>query len=82
MDRARKKGGKLMTCRYCRGEFTPPEKPYVSKQAGMEGEYHWNCFVAACKDRIPVSIGSIDLPIIGTDSEESDIASAPAGVEE
>ena len=71
-----------MMCKYCQGAIIPPEKPYTSKQAGMEGEYHWNCFVAACRNRIPDSIGASDLPAIGGDSDESNVASAPAGVEE
>ena len=70
-----------MVCEYCKGELIPPEKPYISKQAGMEGEYHWNCFVKACRNRMPVEIGVIEVPNLDGD-DESKLDRTPAGVEE
>ncbi len=71
-----------MNCKYCKGKFTPPEKPYVSKQAGMEGEYHWNCFVEASKNRMPVGIGVINIPGLDGEDEESKLERATAKMQE
>jgi len=71
-----------MKCKQCQGELSPSDKPYISKQAGMEGEYHWACFIAACRDRVPVSIGSFDVPIPTGDSDEPETESAPASADE
>lgn len=71
-----------MICKYCGEEFAPSEKPYISKQAGMEGEYHWNCFVEACRNRAPVGIGVIAIPGLDGDDEESSYNRAPASMEE
>ena len=69
-------------CKFCQIDFTPDEKPYISKQAGMEGDYHWKCFIEACRDRVPVSIGALDLPVASSEGEEPEVESAPASVEE
>ena len=37
-----------MICKACGKEITN-ENAYQSKQVGMEGHYHWKCFVARCK---------------------------------
>ncbi len=37
-----------MVCQACGKEITD-ENAYQSKQVGMEGYYHWKCFVARCK---------------------------------
>jgi hypothetical protein len=71
-----------MKCKHCQGELTPQEKPYLSKQAGMEGEYHWGCFIEACRDRVPVSLGVIDIPIPHGEAEEADVESAPAHLDD
>ncbi len=77
------KGGSAPTkCKHCHVEFSFGEKPYISKQAGMEGDYHWKCFVDFCRDRVPVSIGAIDLPVPTSETEEPDVESAPASVED
>jgi len=82
MGRTRKRGVNVLKCRFCNVELTPTDKPYHSKQAGMEGAYHWVCFVEACKNRVPVSIGAFEAPVSGGDSEEREVESAPATVEE
>jgi hypothetical protein len=49
----------------------------------MEGEYHWKCFIEACRDRVPVSIGAFDAPLPSADTaEEHEVEAAPATVEE
>lgn len=60
-----------MNCQYCEGDISPPEKPYISKQAHMEGTYHWGCFVEACRNRMPVGAGVISIPGFNPDEEES-----------
>lgn len=59
-----------MKCKYCNQELKSSDKPYISKQAGMEGEYHWSCFIEACKNRMPVGIGVINIP--GLEGEDED----------
>ena len=76
--------GKTVKCVYCEGEITLPEKPYTSKQAAMEGVYHWHCFVEACRNRVPVGIGAVDIPGFsgGGDDDEPSMQGAAASVEE
>ena len=38
-----------MLCIYCRREIQEEERRYYSRQAGMKGLYHWDCFVEACR---------------------------------
>ena len=38
-----------MICVYCRREIQDDERHYYSRQAGMKGLYHWQCFVEACR---------------------------------
>lgn len=42
-------GGEKMICVHCKKEVRPGERRYFSRQAGMKGLYHWDCFVAACR---------------------------------
>jgi hypothetical protein len=69
-----------MICSYCKHEIQPGEKQYISKQAGMEGTYHWSCFVDACKKTKKQTDdysdptffgGDIDAPFIGTGNSSS-----------
>jgi hypothetical protein len=39
-----------MFCVYCRREIHDDERHYYSRQAGMKGLYHWQCFVEACRN--------------------------------
>ena len=36
-------------CIHCHAEILQGEHRYFSKQAGMTGLYHWECFVSACR---------------------------------
>ncbi len=67
-----------MDCLYCQGEIISPEKPYVSKQALMEGSYHWGCFVEACKNRMPVAVGAVSVPGLNSTDEEPSTRSVAA----
>ncbi|MFH1735509.1 MAG: hypothetical protein ABIE92_12435 [bacterium] len=71
-----------MKCAHCQEDFNPPEKPYVSKQAAMEGTYHWKCFIEACRNRIPVGIGAITVPGLGGADEESSSKRSTADLQE
>ncbi len=42
-------GGDKMMCVYCKKEIHEGERRYFSRQAGMKGHYHWDCFVSACR---------------------------------
>ena len=37
------------TCVYCKKTIRRREWPYKSRQAGMKGLYHWDCFITACR---------------------------------
>jgi len=36
-------------CRHCQQEILDGQRRYYSRQAGMKGHYHWDCFVEACR---------------------------------
>ena len=38
-----------MICVFCRREIREGDRRYYSRQAGMKGHYHWECFVDACR---------------------------------
>lgn len=38
-----------MYCVFCRREIEEEDRRFYSRQAGMKGLYHWNCFVEACR---------------------------------
>ena len=38
-----------MTCMLCRKDILEKDKSYYSRQAGMRGNYHWKCFIEACR---------------------------------
>ena len=39
----------IVICKYCQKVINPDENKYRSYQAGMQGVYHWRCFVEACR---------------------------------
>lgn len=41
--------GKKKICMFCRREIYDEQRHYYSRQAGMRGYYHWECFVEACR---------------------------------
>jgi hypothetical protein len=69
-----------MICNYCNHEIQPGEKIHISKQAGMEGTYHWSCFIDACKKNKKQSDdfsdssffgGDFDVPLLGAGDSAS-----------
>lgn len=38
-----------MICVYCDLEIHKGDRTYFSRQVGMKGLYHWDCFVAKCR---------------------------------
>ncbi len=50
-DQGEQQGGsKMLTvCVHCKKEIRNGERRYFSRQAGMKGLYHWECFVLACR---------------------------------
>lgn len=36
-------------CLHCKKAIVTGERRYFSRQAGMKGLYHWDCFIAACR---------------------------------
>lgn len=47
-------------CAYCRKEVRPGDKRYLSRQAGMKGLYHWDCFLQACRHANKVGAQEIE----------------------
>jgi hypothetical protein len=39
-----------MTCKQCGRKLRDKDNKYRSTQHGMEGEYHWTCFVRVCRE--------------------------------
>jgi hypothetical protein len=39
-----------MICVYCRREIKKGDRRYFSRQACMNGSYHWDCFVEKCRE--------------------------------
>ena len=53
-------GGEKMTCIYCKKEIHQGDRRYFSRQAGMKGHYHWECFVQACRQANKVGAQEIE----------------------
>lgn len=53
-------GGELMNCVHCKKEIRQGERRYLSRQAGMKGMYHWDCFVNACRQANKVGSQEIE----------------------
>ena len=56
-----------MICRACQKDITNG-KAYQSKQVGMEGYYHWKCFVAQCKQTNKVGAQQIEGAAVSSSS--------------
>lgn len=41
--------GEAPYCVHCKKEIHSGERRYFSRQAGMKGLYHWECFISACR---------------------------------
>ncbi len=57
------------TCKFCLEDIAPEENSYYSQQAGMKGDYHWSCFVLACR-----KVNRIGAQQIGSNSINDDLA--------
>jgi len=53
-------GSELPMCQHCRKEIRQGERRYLSRQAGMKGLYHWDCFVNACRQANKVGAQEIE----------------------
>lgn len=53
-------GGEMVTCIHCKKEIHQGEKRYFSRQAGMKGIYHWECFISACRQANKVGAQEIE----------------------
>jgi len=49
-----------MQCVYCKKDIRDQERKYFSRQAGMKGLYHWDCFVSACRQANKVGAQEIE----------------------
>ena len=59
-----------MICKSCNREIEGSEL-YLSKQAGMEGHYHWKCFVALCRKANKIGTQSLEGTVISSGIYES-----------
>lgn len=39
-----------MTCKHCGKPIKDKDTKYHSQQRGIEGDYHWTCFVKVCRE--------------------------------
>ncbi len=49
-----------MVCNFCRREIREEDRRYYSRQAGMKGYYHWECFVEACRQANKIGAKEIE----------------------
>ena len=59
-DQVQQQGGETMQCVFCRKEIRQGERRYFSRQAGMKGLYHWECFISACRQANKVGAQEIE----------------------
>ena len=55
-----------MLCIFCRREIREGERRYYSRQAGMKGYYHWDCFVEACRHANRIGAKEIESIAVST----------------
>jgi len=55
-----------MTCMLCRKDIREGDKSYYSRQAGMRGNYHWKCFIDACRRANRVGAKEIESIAVST----------------
>jgi copper chaperone CopZ len=55
-----------MHCCYCQKEIKKKDTKYESKQKGIEGPYHWNCFVKVTKEANRLGNQKLENNIQGT----------------
>jgi len=59
-EQAQLEGGDKMQCVYCKKDIREGERRYFSRQAGMKGLYHWDCFINACRQANKVGAQEIE----------------------
>lgn len=55
-----------MVCMYCRREIRDEDRKFYSRQAGMKGHYHWECFLDACRQANRVGAKEIESIAVST----------------
>ena len=60
-----------MYCVYCRREIREDDRRFYSRQAGMKGLYHWECFVEACHQANRVGANEIENIVVSDNAFES-----------
>lgn|GEM_PF-1316540 len=55
-------------CAHCRKEIESGQRKHLSRQAGMKGSYHWDCFISACRQANKAGAQEIESIAIGADS--------------
>ncbi len=58
-------------CKFCRREILEGQRKYFSRQAGMKGYYHWECFVDACRQANRTGAQEIESIAVSTGAYES-----------
>lgn len=52
-------------CTHCRKEIESGQRRHQSKQAGMKGFYHWDCFISACRQANKAGAQEIESIAVG-----------------
>lgn len=55
-----------MVCVFCRKEICENQRRYYSRQTGMRGNYHWECFVEACRQANSIGAKEIETIAVST----------------
>jgi len=55
-----------MICNFCRRDIREDQRRYFSRQAGMKGYYHWECFVEACRQANRIGAQEIETIAVST----------------
>lgn len=62
-----------ITCKHCSKEIQPGENKYFSRQAGMKGHYHWECFITSCRQANQSGAQKIESISVGDESVDSGV---------
>lgn len=68
----------MLNCTFCYKEIRQGERRYFSRQAGMKGHYHWDCFVEACRQANRRGAKEIQEMTEGVDEDFLDLAKSNA----
>ncbi len=58
-------------CKHCSKEIKSGENRYFSRQAGMKGHYHWQCFISTCRQANQTGAQKIESISVGNDPVET-----------